>query len=383
MPQESTFEPIDGHRLSQDPLGLLPDNDVRLLEMQFHDLTTSFSQLPPSQISVSSAQSSRMKDYKTRIRFLINRLRTPMLWAEAIQCWVFAQRCNLELKALQTWVTSVGPIWDSQPAFAVHALRDVVGALTEQPVVAQKLYQAGIPVWFFRKLRHLDNSLLVGRWSTETDPIPIRALPAQYTFDDASPPHPTVYSGLLNDLSRYKAMARYNWSQAFPSTIWGPDPAIADVSFNHAESSAVARQTAPAPSSSSGTSSSSPSTSSVPVVNASSLPLRNSSRSKLSSSRPVPYTKSKKVEPRNKFVDPISPLLPKAIDPWAEASQLVGRDFDHTQPARQGVLRGYVLPEPALFVTQKDDTMQEYLRMYLKLRAALMYRISKFGAVGS
>lgn len=141
MPQESTFEPIDGHRLSQDPLGLLPDNDVRLLEMQFHDLTTSFSQLPPSQISVSSAQSSRMKDYKTRIRFLINRLRTPMLWAEAIQCWVFAQRCNLELKALQTWVTSVGPIWDSQPAFAVHALRDVVGALTEQPVVAQKLYQ--------------------------------------------------------------------------------------------------------------------------------------------------------------------------------------------------------------------------------------------------
>lgn len=64
-----------------------------------------------------------------------------MLWNEAIHCLVGAQRCALELEALQTWVTSVGPNWDSQLSFVVHALRDVVGALTEKPDVAQKLYQ--------------------------------------------------------------------------------------------------------------------------------------------------------------------------------------------------------------------------------------------------
>lgn len=53
------------------------------------------------------------------------------------------------------------------------------------------------------------------------------------------------------------------------------------------------------------------------------------------------------------------------------------------QPPRPGVLRGYVLPEPALFVTQKEDTMQEYLCMYLKLRSALMYRINRYGAIAS
>lgn len=76
-------------------------------------------------------------------------------------------------------------------------------------------------------------------------------------------------------------------------------------------------------------------------------------------------------------------LLPPAIRAWADASTLVGRDFDHTQPARPSVLRGYVLPEPAIFVMQKEEVMQEYLRMYLKLRSALMYRINRYGAIGS
>ena len=140
VPSESAFEPIDGHRPSQNPLGLIPEDSVCALETHFHDLSTSFSQLPPSERSISSFHSSRMKDYKNRIRFLLNRLRTPMLWDEAIHCLVCAQCCALELEALQSWVTSVGPTWDTQP-FVVHALRDVVGALTEQPAVAQKLYQ--------------------------------------------------------------------------------------------------------------------------------------------------------------------------------------------------------------------------------------------------
>lgn len=32
---------------------------------------------------------------------------------------------------------------------------------------------------------------------------------------------------------------------------------------------------------------------------------------------------------------------------------------------------------------QKEEVMQEYLWMYLKLRSALMYRINRYGAIGS
>lgn len=141
---DADFVPIDGHKLSQNPLGLVAESYIQDLQLYYHGLSTSFSQLAPSQMSLSSSQRLRMKDYKDRIRFLLGRLRTAMLWEEAIHCWVGAQHCTLELEALQTWVSSVGPTWDTQPAFVVHALRDVVGALTEQPAVAQKLYQVCI-----------------------------------------------------------------------------------------------------------------------------------------------------------------------------------------------------------------------------------------------
>lgn len=85
----------------------------------------------------------------------------------------------------------------------------------------------------------------MGRWSTETDPIEIRALPPRYTFDNPSPPHPVIYSGELNDLSRYTAMGQYGWSQAFPSSIWGKDPAITEDTYT-AEST-LAKSVAPAP----------------------------------------------------------------------------------------------------------------------------------------
>lgn len=144
LPSESDFTPIDGHNLSQNPLGLLPESYVHDLESHYHILSTSFSQLPPSQLSISASYRLRLKDYQNRIRFLLTRLRAPTLWEEAIHCWVATQRNTLELEALQCWVSSVGPTWDAQPAFEVHDLRDVVGALTDQPAVAQKLYQVSI-----------------------------------------------------------------------------------------------------------------------------------------------------------------------------------------------------------------------------------------------
>lgn len=100
LPSESDFEPIEGHKLSQNPLGLITELHVDDLEFYYHSLSTTFSQLAPSQMSISSAKRSRLNDYKNRICFLLSRLRTPMLWDEAIHCWVVAQRNALELEAL-------------------------------------------------------------------------------------------------------------------------------------------------------------------------------------------------------------------------------------------------------------------------------------------
>lgn len=49
--------------LSQNPLGLITELYVNDLEAYYHSLSTSFSQLAPSQMSISSGQRSRLNDY--------------------------------------------------------------------------------------------------------------------------------------------------------------------------------------------------------------------------------------------------------------------------------------------------------------------------------
>lgn len=86
-------------------------------------------------------------------------------------------------------------------------------------------------------------------------------------------------------------------------------------------------------------------------------------------------------EPRNKFNEVVSPIMPKSIRAWVQASRAVGEDFDQDQSAREGVNRGYVLPEPALFANHQDEkARQSYLRTFLKLRDILLYQIQKHGA---
>lgn len=74
--------------------------------------------------------------------------------------------------------------------------------------------------------------------------------------------------------------------------------------------------------------------------------------------------------------------MPRSIRAWVQASRLVGGDFNQDQPAREGVNRGYVLPEPALFANHKDEKARYcYLGTYLKLRDVLLYHIKKHGAL--
>ncbi|KAJ3738329.1 hypothetical protein DFH05DRAFT_1386508 [Lentinula detonsa] len=72
--------------------------------------------------------------------------------------------------------------------------------------------------------------------------------------------------------------------------------------------------------------------------------------------------------------------MPIPVLSWAEASECIGQRFNHSQAGRPNVNQGYVLPEPALFVTQKyDATSQHFFANYLRVRKALLYRIDKCG----
>ncbi|KAJ3729247.1 hypothetical protein C8R42DRAFT_715547 [Lentinula raphanica] len=215
----------------------------------------------------------------------------------------------------------------------------------------------------------------------------MRKLPDVYTFVPAIPPHPAIFEGHLADTRRYQKMAEYSWAQAFPSSIWGSDKTLLDVTF---AGSSVSTQSPPLSLLSTPERSiiSAPSLPSSSATSAGpSSPSHGPSRSASRSSRTKPYSvpvKQAKQEVRNKFLFVDSPLAPKPITSWQQAAEIIGSRFNHSQAGRPNINRGYVLPEPALFLTQKDhDTTQSFFATYLRTQQALLYRITKLGAYES
>jgi hypothetical protein len=87
---------------------------------------------------------------------------------------------------------------------------------------------------------------------------------------------------------------------------------------------------------------------------------------------------------RNKFEPINSRLLPPNILVWVEASRKVGATFNPNIDARQGVGRGYILPEPAMIAgLSNENTRQSFIRVYLKLCNLLLYWIQKAGVLAS
>lgn len=71
--------------------------------------------------------------------------------------------------------------------------------------------------------------------------------------------------------------------------------------------------------------------------------------------------------------------MPPSLSAWAKASREVGADFNDSQPPRSGVPRGYVLPDPEMLGGMDAKLFQPFLKMYLRLRALLHYRLHKVG----
>ncbi|KAF9060377.1 hypothetical protein BDP27DRAFT_1181571, partial [Rhodocollybia butyracea] len=92
-----------------------------------------------------------------------SQLSVPSLFEQAIMRWRIAQRMILLIEAWITWLVEVMPTFTEPDAWRVHTLRNVVGAITEDPLAVERLYRAGIPVWYYRLLA-FESTVKVQRW---------------------------------------------------------------------------------------------------------------------------------------------------------------------------------------------------------------------------
>ncbi|KAF9023048.1 hypothetical protein BDP27DRAFT_1438654 [Rhodocollybia butyracea] len=253
----------------------------------------------------------------------------------------------------------------------IHTLRNVIGAITEDPWEVERLYHAGIPVWYYQSL-DVESTIKVQAWVKEDD-IPLRVPYSWIDFEDASPVGPTVYSGSVEaSRDQYQKMAVKCWMIAFPAAIFGADLIHKGVDYTSNPTPSSNRN--PGHSNLSHTSTSGPSQLSTSLTRFSSVDSHPRKNQKISRNPPVVK--------RNKFLEPDSPIMPHAFPRWLKAAETVSHEFKQDELPRCGVNRGYVLPEAAVFANHENEvSWQKYFLTYLKIRRVFIAAIDLLGPI--
>ncbi|KAF9029391.1 hypothetical protein BDP27DRAFT_1203997, partial [Rhodocollybia butyracea] len=97
------------------------------------------------------------------VHHLLAQLTIPSLFEQAVMRWHIAQRMILFIEVQITWLVDVKPTFAEPDAWKVHSLCNIVGAVTEDSLVVERLYRAGIPVWYYRSLEH-ESTIKVAEW---------------------------------------------------------------------------------------------------------------------------------------------------------------------------------------------------------------------------
>ncbi|KAJ3816452.1 hypothetical protein F5880DRAFT_1512651, partial [Lentinula raphanica] len=203
-PEEHQFDAIDGFKLAAQPIGHLLGPMVDALEHAYFKIIermaswalapapstsyTSSSSTPP----LSSRSDPQVKSYRGQVSYLLGHLRTiPSSFLETRMIFAMCQRCCLELDARITWVQSVAPSWGQMEAWRVPKLREVVGAISSQPLIVESCFRSGIPVWYLRSLP-VHPQIKVQHWHSTEKPVrELSQLIATVTsFKDEDPPYP-------------------------------------------------------------------------------------------------------------------------------------------------------------------------------------------------
>ncbi|KAJ3757395.1 hypothetical protein EV360DRAFT_71186 [Lentinula raphanica] len=378
-PDETLFQPIDGFKLAAEPIGHLRKEMIEALEHEYmnivRDLLAPAPMSSPSTMDSSSPTSpsarndQKVKVYRSHIQYLLGHLtHEASNFSETFMAWRMCQRVCLELRARITWIQSVQPQWGVLEVYRVPTLRAVVGALTDRPEIAENCLRTGIPVWLYRRLPP-HPEVVVDHWHADDKPCQkVKAIVEPIvSFTDALPPNRNIYSGTMGSLERYQRMAEHNEQLAFPGSAFDyTSPTPNDV-LNPSELPSFEANT----------------------LHEQPLPPQAGPSKKSSIPRSKPYSKpkrsiSKQVDRgRNKFEPVSSVIMPPSIPAWVEASRKVGEHFQDSQSPRKGVPRGYLLPDPCMLGAMDPKLSQSFLKMYLKLRRLLHYRLRKIGIVSA
>lgn len=142
LPDETDFLPLDNNA-SSIPLGFINENLVALLESACRKMRQDLASLVTDRAPSSAlSDDSKIKDYRGRIKYLLDHLRLPATFEEARMIWRLVQRVSLELDARILWVDQVERVYSERSAQRCPT-RNVVGALVENFDLAERLWRVG------------------------------------------------------------------------------------------------------------------------------------------------------------------------------------------------------------------------------------------------
>ncbi|THU86473.1 hypothetical protein K435DRAFT_868264 [Dendrothele bispora CBS 962.96] len=311
-----------------------------------------------------------VRDGRTALQRLVEQLQLAATKDESLLLLANIQRQYLELYARLEWLDKYLPrILGQERTHSVESR--LMGAFAYLPDDLQRLFHAGIPVWYVREVTHLPAT----RVDLRVDPIDESAnhqLPMRYTdkvldLADADPPHRVVWSGGWTQGERYAAMARYIrtlYQYPVMSSLIGPTSSPAAASTSSITSPSIS------------TSTSSSSQVLVDVLGKGPVPPRLKKQTGKTHAK-ASLGKAKTQIPRNKFLPLDHPLNPPAVPAWSSALSELSPFHDVRVPEKLGTY----LPLPESLLSSNSEQTQAYLiATWIKLRPLFLWLLSNAGS---
>ncbi|THU77304.1 hypothetical protein K435DRAFT_824370 [Dendrothele bispora CBS 962.96] len=277
-------------------LGVITSNVRARMQSAIDDATSristisSLSSVPDGPSTSTVEQDKFVRDYTCSLQWLMAQLNCACTRNRAVMTFSLVQRVYLELVARTDWKLNYEVRYRNFSICRSESVAKVVGALVGNVETAEHLWRIRIPLWLVRDIETKDPNLRVDKWVNPGDPaenLAARTGGFRLSFEEAEPPNPNVWTGMLNitRFEQYSAMSRL---------------------------------------------------------------LRRSATAHLYEEEPKPTalpSQSSPAAPASKFVEVEANIMPFAIKAWREAAETVGQHFNpnaHKNPL------GYFLPDPQM-----------------------------------
>lgn len=166
------------------------------------------------------------------LNLLLRRLeRLPLGFEHACLTVAETQRVARLLQALTDYVVLYKPMLDGnieRDGASSDAYAHLMGAFASDITTLQRLFRAGIPVWFFRPLSEACNYRVDALADMEREEIHLALDPARLKL-------PLIFTGAANQTEKYRAMERFTrdhmrWADPFslpvPVIFARPNPVL-------------------------------------------------------------------------------------------------------------------------------------------------------------